>query len=68
MEDLDAVVLALGAGGLRAVLRGSPEVAKLCPNLTSAGSLQGIDVMSVRIWFDRKVATQALHEHAQRFF
>eukprot|EP00439_Symbiodinium_sp_Y106_P080647 s1447_g19.t1 len=59
MEDLDAVVLALGAGGLRAVLRGSPEVAKLCPNLTSAGSLQGIDVMSVRIWFDRKVATQA---------
>lgn len=59
MEDLDAVVLALGAGGLRAVLRGSPEVAKVCPNLTSAGSLQGIDVMSVRIWFDRKVATQA---------
>ena len=59
MDDLDAVVLALGAGGLRAVLRGSPEVAKACPNLTAAGSLQGIDVMSVRIWFDRKISTQA---------
>ena len=59
MDDLDAVVLALGAGGLRAVLRGSPEVARVCPNLTAAGSLQGIDVMSARIWFDRKVSTEA---------
>ena len=59
IDDLDAVVLALGAGGLRAVLRGSPEVARVCPSLTAAGSLQGIDVMSVRIWFDRKIPTQA---------
>jgi len=37
-QDLDAVVLALGAGGLRAVLRGSPQLAKLCPNLSAAGT------------------------------
>ena len=37
-QDLDAVVLALGAGGMKAVLRGSPQVAKVCPNLSSAGA------------------------------
>eukprot|EP00438_Fugacium_kawagutii_P011298 Skav205053 [mRNA] locus=scaffold142:119391:125910:+ [translate_table: standard] len=56
--DLDAVVLALGAGGLRAVLRGSPQLAKVCPNLSSAGALGGVDVMSARIWFDRTVPTE----------
>ena len=32
------MVLALGAGGMKAVLRGSPQVAKVCPNLSSAGA------------------------------
>ena len=41
-QDLDAVVLALGAGGMKAVLRGSPDVAKVCPNLSSAGANQDI--------------------------
>ena len=59
LEDLDAVVLALGAGGLRAVLRGSPKLAKLCPTLSAAGGLRGVDVMSVRLWLDRTVSTEA---------
>lgn len=67
MEDLDAVVLALGAGGLRAVLRGSPQLAKLCPNLSAAGSLGGVDVMSARIWFDRTVPTETPANVFSRF-
>ena len=35
LEELDAVVLALGAGGLRNVLRGSPEVARRCTQLSA---------------------------------
>jgi len=58
IEDLDAVVLALGAGGMRAVLRGSPEVAKRCPTLAAAGSQQGVDVISVRLWLDRTIPTE----------
>lgn len=67
LEDLDAVVLALGAGGLRAVLRGSPQLAKLCPNLSAAGSLGGVDVMSARIWFDRTVPTETPANVFSRF-
>lgn len=57
--EVDAAVLALGAGGLRAVLQGSPEVARLCPGLTRASSLRGIDVMACRLWLDGYVATEA---------
>mmetsp|Transcript_17360 Transcript_17360/g.41115 ORF Transcript_17360/g.41115 Transcript_17360/m.41115 type:complete len:388 (+) Transcript_17360:1-1164(+) len=57
--DFDAVVLALGAGGLRAVLRGSPKLARSCPQLARASALQGIDVASARLWLDRKVDTEA---------
>ena len=48
LEDLDAVVLALGAGGLRNVLRGSPEVAKRCTQL-SAKANKIVDVGCVDI-------------------
>jgi len=58
LKNLDGVVLALGAGGMKAVLRGSPQVAKRCPTLAAAGSLPGIDVMACRIWLDGYVPTQ----------
>lgn len=67
LEDLDAVVLALGAGGMKAVLRGSPQVAKVCPNLSSAGSLGGVDVMSARLWLDRTVVTETPANVFSRF-
>lgn len=57
LEDLDACVLALGAGGMRAVMKGSPAVALRCPNLAAAGALRGVDVMSVRLWLDGTVET-----------
>lgn len=67
LEDLDAVVLALGAGGLRAVLRGSPELAKVCPTLSAAGALRGVDVMSVRLWFDQTIPTETPANVFSRF-
>jgi len=67
LSSLDAVVLALGSGGMRAVLRGSPEVARRCPTLAKAGALQGIDCISARIWLDRFVPTETPANVLSRF-
>eukprot|EP00929_Paragymnodinium_shiwhaense_P008680 TRINITY_DN112643_c0_g1_i1.p1 TRINITY_DN112643_c0_g1~~TRINITY_DN112643_c0_g1_i1.p1 ORF type:complete len:634 (-),score=128.10 TRINITY_DN112643_c0_g1_i1:77-1978(-) len=58
IENLDGVVLALGSGGMRAVMAGSPEVARRCPTLAAAGGLKGVDVMSCRLWLDTYVDTR----------
>jgi len=55
IEDVDAVVLAVGAKGLRALMAGSPACAAAAPELVAAGSLGAIDVVSVRLWLDRHV-------------
>jgi uncharacterized protein with NAD-binding domain and iron-sulfur cluster len=59
ISDVDACVLAVGAGGMKAIVRGSPELARLAPELASASTLGGIDVMSCRFWLDKTVATRA---------
>mmetsp|Transcript_28371 Transcript_28371/g.91471 ORF Transcript_28371/g.91471 Transcript_28371/m.91471 type:complete len:332 (+) Transcript_28371:738-1733(+) len=56
--EVDAVVLALGANGLRAVVGQSPEVAKRCPELAATAGLGAIDVVAARIWFDKTVQTE----------
>jgi len=56
-KDCDAVVLALGSGGMKAVVGGSPALAKRCPELARASSLNAIDVIAVRIWLDKVVPT-----------
>ena len=55
IDDVDAVVLAVGAKGMRAVMAGSPACAAAAPELVTAGSLGAIDVVSVRLWLDRHV-------------
>ena len=55
IEDVDAVVLAVGAKGMRALMAGSPACAAAAPELVAAGSLGAIDVVSVRLWLDRHV-------------
>jgi len=57
ITDIDGVVLALGCKGMENVIRSSPELAKL-EVFSKAASLKGIDVISSRIWFDRKVETR----------
>merc|ERR1711939_1004289 len=53
----DAVVLALGAGGMKRVLASSTELSKAAPDLAASASLNAIDVVAVRLWLDRTVKT-----------
>ncbi len=55
INDVDAVVLAVGAKGMGALMANSPECAALSPELVRASSLGAIDVVSVRLWLDRTV-------------
>ena len=55
INAVDAVVLAVGAKGMGALMANSPECAALSPELVQAGHLNAIDVVSVRLWLDRKV-------------
>jgi uncharacterized protein with NAD-binding domain and iron-sulfur cluster len=55
MDDVDAVVLAVGAKGMGALMAQSPECGALAPELVQAGTLGSIDVVSVRLWLDRYV-------------
>jgi len=56
-DGLDGCVLALGAKGMKGVVGGSPDVARMCPELSAAASLGSIDVLATRIWLDRVVPT-----------
>ena len=56
IDDVDAVVLAVGAKGMGALMAASPECAALAPELMRAGELGSIDVVSVRLWLDRYVS------------
>jgi uncharacterized protein with NAD-binding domain and iron-sulfur cluster len=55
IDDVDAVVLAVGAKGLKSLMAHSPELSMAAPELVSAASLGSIDVVSVRLWLDRYV-------------
>jgi uncharacterized protein with NAD-binding domain and iron-sulfur cluster len=67
MDGVDAVVLALGAKGLKSVISGSPALAKRSPELTKASSLGAIDCIGTRIWLDKKVKTKAPANVFSRF-
>jgi uncharacterized protein with NAD-binding domain and iron-sulfur cluster len=55
IDDVDAVVMAVGAKGLKSLMAQSPELGNAAPELVSAASLGSIDVVSVRLWLDRYV-------------
>ena len=56
VDNVDAVVLAVGAKGMGALMANSSECAALTPELVRAGSLDAIDVVSVRLWLDRTIS------------
>ncbi|AII49760.1 zeta-carotene desaturase [Synechococcus sp. KORDI-52] len=56
VEDVDCVVLAVGAKGMNALMAQSPRSAEVLPELVAAGRLGAIDVVSVRLWLDRTIA------------
>lgn len=56
VDDVDGVIFALSSKGMQSVVFASPELA-YDPVFSVAASCPSIDVMSVRLWFDRIVPT-----------
>lgn len=66
LEDVEGVILALGCKGMEAVVKSSPDLARL-PVFSKAASLKGIDVISVRLWLDKTVETRTPANVFSRF-
>lgn len=66
VSDVDGVILGLGAKGMKAVVGASPGLAKF-EEFSKAASLGGVDVISVRLWLDRKVKTRTPANVFSRF-
>ena len=59
LTDVDGLVLAVGAKGLRGILQTSPALASAAPQLAAASTLGSIDCIAVRLWLDKKVPTRS---------
>ena len=66
IDNVDGIILALGCQGMQSVVSSSPDLARL-PVFSAAASLKGIDVISVRLWFDRIVETRSPANVFSRF-
>lgn len=66
INDIDGIVLALGCQGMQSVVSSSPDLARL-PEFSKAASLRGIDVISCRLYFDRRVDTRSPANVFSRF-
>ena len=66
IEDIDGIIMAVGNQGMSSIVGSSPDLAKF-PVFSKAASLKGIDVISCRLWFDRKVSTRSPANVFSRF-
>jgi len=66
IEDIDGIIMAVGNQGMNSIVTSSPDLAKF-PVFSKAASLKGIDVISCRLWFDRKVSTRSPANVFSRF-
>lgn len=57
LDNLDGVILAVGTGGMRNILFGSPLLSSKSLQLSKAASLRSIDCISARLWLDKNVTT-----------
>merc|ERR1712232_1140564 len=57
IDDIDGIILSVGCKGMRSIVSSSPDLARIS-TFANAASLQGIDVISVRLWLDSKVHTR----------
>ncbi len=53
--EADAVIFAVGVSGMQKIVLGSPSL-RLRPEFRDLMNLGAVDVLAVRLWFDRKVA------------
>lgn len=66
INDVDGVILSVGCKGMRNIVSSSPDLARI-PVFASAASLQGIDVISTRIWLDKIIPTRTPANVFSRF-
>lgn len=66
IDDIDGIILSVGCKGMRSIVSSSPDLARI-PVFANAASLQGIDVISVRLWLDTKVHTRTPANVFSRF-
>jgi uncharacterized protein with NAD-binding domain and iron-sulfur cluster len=59
LEEVDGLVLAVGAKGLRSILSTSPSLSASAPQLAAASTMSSIDCIAVRLWLDKKVKTRS---------
>ena len=67
LDGLSGCVLALCSKGMKAVVNGSPTLARSAPELCQAASLDAIDVIAVRLWLDTTVPTRTPANVFSRF-
>jgi hypothetical protein len=56
-HETDAVVFAVGITGMQKIVRANPALGSR-PEFRRMMNLRGIDVVSTRLWLDKRVATQ----------
>ena len=56
LVDADYVVLGVGVTALRNIVRSSPRLSALSPELANLADLRGTDCLATRLWLDRHVA------------
>jgi uncharacterized protein with NAD-binding domain and iron-sulfur cluster len=66
IDNVDGVILALTCKGMESVVSQSPDLAQYAI-FSNAASCKGIDVISVRLWLDRKIATRTPANVFSRF-
>jgi uncharacterized protein with NAD-binding domain and iron-sulfur cluster len=66
ITNITGVVLAVTAKGLRGIVEKSPDLARF-DEFARASTCPSIDVMSVRLWLDRKVPTRTPANVLSRF-
>ena len=64
---VDGAVLALGAKGLSAVMRGSPSLSRASLQLSRASTMGSIDCISCRLWLDKSYSTNSPSNVFSRF-
>lgn len=67
IENIDGLILAVGASGLKNILSNSPEISFKSQQLTKAASLNSISCISARIWLDRSIKTRSPANVFSRF-
>lgn len=56
-HEADALVFAVGVTGMQKLVQASPALGKL-PEFQRIMNLRGVDVVSTRLWLDKRVQTQ----------